>query len=238
MLLLRSWHPACQADSVACFAFDWVSGLPRVCLCNDSLSHHRDAQQQKTYNVQTSSRAALQQLTSCICFPVMLSAAHVYLCDDSPKGHTETYNGQTFGTAALHQQMIDALYQDHGIPIIRVTRNKTPGGETNPKSSNLNNCLRQIYGDSIPPPAEVRTTSFDLLNSATTSVHAHSQVIQRPGGGLHNLRDGVAAQHALARGQAPLSVGQLVHNLWRWAAPNMFLSSSLQPALLAGRSSL
>ena len=107
----------------------------------------------------------------------MLSAAHVYLCDDSPKGHTETYNGQTFGTAALHQQMIDALYRDHGIPIIRVTRNKTPGGETNPKSSNLNNCLRQIYGDSIPPPAEVRTASFNLpvcVAEATTSVRACS----------------------------------------------------------------
>ena len=162
----------------------------------------------------------------------MLSAAHVYLCDDSPKGHTETYNGQTFSTAALHQQMIDALYQDHGIPVIRVTRNKTPGGETNPKSSNLNNCLRQIYGDSIPPPAEVRTTSFDLLKCATTSVCAHNQVIHRSGGGLHNLRGGVAAQHALARGQAPLSMGQLVYTL------RLVLASNSIPALHASLSCL
>ena len=143
----------------------------------------------KTYNMQTSSRPAPQPQTSCSHSAVMLPAAHVYLCDDSPKGHTETYNGQTFGTAALHQQMIDALYRDHGIPIIRVTRNKTPGGETNPKSSNLNNCLRQIYGDSIPPPAEVGTASYNLPVSATTSVCACSQVVWPPGGCLHVLRD-------------------------------------------------
>ena len=48
-----------------------------------------------------------------------------------------------------------ALLQEHGIPIIRVTREKDQGGESNPKSSNLNNCLRQIYGDSVPPASEV-----------------------------------------------------------------------------------
>ena len=48
-----------------------------------------------------------------------------------------------------------ALLQEHGIPIIRVTREKDKGGESNPKSSNLNNCLRQIYGDSVPPASEV-----------------------------------------------------------------------------------
>ena len=114
--------------------------------------------------------------------------------------------------------MIDALYRDHGIPIIRVTRNKTPGGETNPKSSNLNNCLRQIYGDSIPPPAEVRTANLNLPVSATTSVCACSQVTRPPGGCLHILRKGVAAQRALARGLATLSMGQSVYSLWLCAA--------------------
>ena len=47
-----------------------------------------------------------------------------------------------------------ALLQRHGIPVICVTREKGKG-EINPKSSNLNNCLRQIYGDSIPPASEV-----------------------------------------------------------------------------------
>ena len=92
---------------------------------------------------------------------------HIYLCDDSPKDYKERYNGQTFSTVALRQQMIDALYQVHGIPVIRVTRVKGKG-ETNPKSANLNNCLKQIYGDAIPPESEV-VAVFD----ADQAAHSH-----------------------------------------------------------------
>ena len=91
-------------------------------------------------------------------------AVHIYLCDDSPKDYKERYNGQTFATVALRQQMIDALYQVHGIPVIRVTRVKGKG-ETNPKSANLNNCLKQIYGDAIPPESEV-VAVFDADQAA------------------------------------------------------------------------
>lgn len=94
-------------------------------------------------------------------------AVHIYLCDDSPKDFKERYNGQTFLTVALRQQMIDALYQLHGVPIIRVTRVKGKG-ETNPKSANLNNCLKQIYGDAIPPTSEV-VGVFD----ADQAAHSH-----------------------------------------------------------------
>ena len=94
-------------------------------------------------------------------------AVHIYLCDDSPKDYKERYNGQTFSTTALRQQMIDALYQVHGIPVIRVTRVKGKG-ETNPKSANLNNCLKQIYGDAIPPDSEV-VAVFD----ADQAAHSH-----------------------------------------------------------------
>ena len=72
-----------------------------------------------------------------------------------------------FATVALRQQMIDALFQVHGIPVIRVTRVKGKG-ETNPKSANLNNTLRQIYGDSIPPESEV-VAVFD----ADQAAHSH-----------------------------------------------------------------
>lgn len=92
---------------------------------------------------------------------------HIYLCDDSPKDYKESYNGQTFATVALRQQMIDALYQVHGIPVIRVTRVKGKG-ETNPKSANLNNCLKQIYGEAIPPESEV-VGVFD----ADQAAHSH-----------------------------------------------------------------
>ena len=94
-------------------------------------------------------------------------AVHIYLCDDSPKDYKERYNGQTFATVALRQQMIDALYQVHGIPVIRVTRVKGKG-ETNPKSANLNNCLKQIYGEAIPPESEV-VAVFD----ADQAAHSH-----------------------------------------------------------------
>ena len=94
-------------------------------------------------------------------------AVHIYLCDDSPKDYKESYNGQTFATVALRQQMIDALYQVHGIPVIRVTRVKGKG-ETNPKSANLNNCLKQIYGEAIPPESEV-VGVFD----ADQAAHSH-----------------------------------------------------------------
>ncbi len=94
-------------------------------------------------------------------------AVHIYLCDDSPKDYKERYNGQTFATVALRQQMIDALFQVHGIPVIRVTRVKGKG-ETNPKSANLNNCLKQIYGDAIPPESEV-VAVFD----ADQAAHSH-----------------------------------------------------------------
>lgn len=97
----------------------------------------------------------------------MCCAVHIYLCDDSPKDYKERYNGQTFATVALRQQMIDALYQVHGIPVIRVTRVKGKG-ETNPKSANLNNCLKQIYGDAIPPESEV-VAVFD----ADQAAHSH-----------------------------------------------------------------
>ena len=60
--------------------------------------------------------------------------------------------------------MIDALFQVHGIPVIRVTRVKAKG-ETNPKSANLNNCLKQIYGDAIPPDSEV-VAVFDADQAA------------------------------------------------------------------------
>ena len=96
-----------------------------------------------------------------------VAAVHIYLCDDSPKDYKEQYNGQTFMTVALRQQMIDALYQVHGIPVIRVTRVKGKG-ETNPKSANLNNCLKQIYGDAIPPESEV-VAVFD----ADQAAHSH-----------------------------------------------------------------
>ena len=99
----------------------------------------------------------------CVCY----FAVHIYLCDDSPKDYKESYNGQTFSTVALRQQMIDALYQVHGIPVIRVTRVKGKG-ETNPKSANLNNCLKQIYGDAIPPDSEV-VAVFD----ADQAAHSH-----------------------------------------------------------------
>ena len=95
------------------------------------------------------------------------AAVHIYLCDDSPKDFKERYNGQTFLTVALRQQMIDALYQVHGVPVIRVTRVKGKG-ETNPKSANLNNCLKQIYGDAIPPTSEV-VGVFD----ADQAAHSH-----------------------------------------------------------------
>ena len=98
---------------------------------------------------------------------VQMCAVHIYLCDDSPKDYKERYNGQTFSTVALRQQMIDALYQVHGIPVIRVTRVKGKG-ETNPKSANLNNCLKQIYGDAIPPESEV-VAVFD----ADQAAHSH-----------------------------------------------------------------
>ena len=100
---------------------------------------------------------------SCVCH----FAVHIYLCDDSPKDYKERYNGQTFSTVALRQQMIDALFQVHGIPVIRVTRVKGKG-ETNPKSANLNNCLKQIYGDAIPPDSEV-VAVFD----ADQAAHSH-----------------------------------------------------------------
>ena len=95
---------------------------------------------------------------------ILRCAVHIYLCDDSPKDYKEQYNGQTFATVALRQQMIDALYQVHGIPVIRVTRVKGKG-ETNPKSANLNNCLKQIYGDAIPPESEV-VAVFDADQAA------------------------------------------------------------------------
>ncbi len=101
------------------------------------------------------------------CNHLLCCAVHIYLCDDSPKDYKERYNGQTFATVALRQQMIDALYQVHGIPVIRVTRVKGKG-ETNPKSANLNNCLKQIYGDAIPPESEV-VAVFD----ADQAAHSH-----------------------------------------------------------------
>ena len=81
------------------------------------------------------------------------STVHIYLCDDGPKDHKEEYKGESFLAITLRQQLIDQLYKIHGIPVIRVTRDKGKG-EPNPKSANLNSCLRRIYGDEAAPPEE------------------------------------------------------------------------------------
>ena len=80
---------------------------------------------------------------------------HIYLCDDAPPNHKEDFEGKSYLTVALRQAVVNELYRIHGVPVIRVRRDRGQG-EANPKSANLNSCLRQIYGDdAILPEMEV-----------------------------------------------------------------------------------
>lgn len=96
------------------------------------------------------------------------NAVHIYLCDDAPKDHKEDYHGESFLAVTLRQELIDQLYKIHGIPVIRVTREKGKG-EANPKSANLNSCLRKIYGDDAAPPQMEVVAVFD----ADQAAHSH-----------------------------------------------------------------
>ena len=93
---------------------------------------------------------------------------HIYLCDDAPADHKEDYNGESFLAVNLRQELIDQLYKIHGIPVIRVRRDKGKG-EANPKSANLNSCLRKIYGDDAAPPEMEVVAVFD----ADQAAHSH-----------------------------------------------------------------
>ena len=99
---------------------------------------------------------------------MMCPAVHIYLCDDGPPTEMEEFKGKKMLTAALRQEMIDKLYDVHGIPVIRVTRKKE-GGSANPKSDNLNNCLQQIYGKGATPPEHEVIAVFD----ADQAAHSH-----------------------------------------------------------------
>lgn len=96
------------------------------------------------------------------------NAVHIYLCDDAPEDHKEEYNGESFLAVTLRQELIDQLYKIHGIPVIRVRRDKGKG-EANPKSANLNSCLRKIYGDDAAPPEMEVVAVFD----ADQAAHSH-----------------------------------------------------------------
>ena len=94
-------------------------------------------------------------------------AVHIYLCDDAPPDHKEEYKGQKLSAAALRQELVDKLYDTHDIPVIRVTRKKEKSA--NPKSDNLNNCLKQIYGEGQVPPESEVIAVFD----ADQAAHSH-----------------------------------------------------------------
>lgn len=98
----------------------------------------------------------------------MCVAVHIYLCDDAPADHKEDYQGESYLAVTLHQELIDQLYKIHGIPVIRVRRDKGKG-EANPKSANLNSCLRKIYGDDVAPPEMEVVAVFD----ADQAAHSH-----------------------------------------------------------------
>ena len=94
-------------------------------------------------------------------------AVHIYLCDDAPPDHKEEYKGTKLSVAALRQELVDKLYDTHDIPVIRVTRKKEKSA--NPKSDNLNNCLKQIYGEGQVPPESEVIAVFD----ADQAAHSH-----------------------------------------------------------------
>lgn len=94
-----------------------------------------------------------------------LFAVHIYLCDDAPKDHKEDFKGESFLAVTLRQQLAEQLYKIHGIPVIRVDRDKGKN-ESNPKSANLNSCLKKIYGENATPPEMEVVAVFDADQAA------------------------------------------------------------------------
>ena len=90
---------------------------------------------------------------------------HIYLCDDAPKDHKEDFKGESFLAVTLRQQLAEQLYKIHGIPVIRVDRDKGKN-ESNPKSANLNSCLKKIYGENATPPEMEVVAVFDADQAA------------------------------------------------------------------------
>lgn len=90
---------------------------------------------------------------------------HIYLCDDAPKDHKEDFKGESFLAITLRQQLAEQLYKIHGIPVIRVDRDKGKN-ESNPKSANLNSCLKKIYGENATPPEMEVVAVFDADQAA------------------------------------------------------------------------
>ena len=90
---------------------------------------------------------------------------HIYLCDDAPKDHKEDFKGESYLAVTLRQQLAEQLYKIHGIPVIRVDRDKGKN-ESNPKSANLNSCLKKIYGENATPPEMEVVAVFDADQAA------------------------------------------------------------------------
>lgn len=90
---------------------------------------------------------------------------HIYLCDDAPKDHREMHKGESFLAVDLRQKLTEQLYKIHGIPVIRVDRDKGKN-ESNPKSANLNSCLKKIYGETSTPPEMEVVAVFDADQAA------------------------------------------------------------------------
>lgn len=90
---------------------------------------------------------------------------HIYLCDDAPKDHKEVHKGESFLASDLRQKLTEQLYKIHGIPVIRVGRDKGKN-ESNPKSANLNSCLKKIYGENATPPEMEVVAVFDADQAA------------------------------------------------------------------------
>ena len=103
-----------------------------------------------------------------VCLSIDCIAVHIYLCDDAPKDHKEDFKGESFLAVTLRQQLTEQLYKIHGIPVIRVDRDKGKN-ESNPKSANLNSCLKKIYGENATPPAMEVVAVFD----ADQAAHSH-----------------------------------------------------------------
>ncbi|KAL3145110.1 hypothetical protein ABBQ38_001719 [Trebouxia sp. C0009 RCD-2024] len=93
------------------------------------------------------------------------NAVHIYLCDDAPKDHKEVHKGESFLASDLRQKLTEQLYKIHGIPVIRVGRDKGKN-ESNPKSANLNSCLKKIYGENATPPEMEVVAVFDADQAA------------------------------------------------------------------------
>lgn len=146
----------------------------------------------------------------------MLLAVHIYLCDDAPKDHKEEFKGESYLAVTLRQQLAEQLYKIHGIPVIRVDRDKGKN-ESNPKSANLNSCLKKIYGENATPPEMEVVAVFDADQAAHSNFFTSTLPWMDAG-------DDVAVV------QSPQVCSFLLHACW---ALNAFMSRDMMSAQLS-----